>query len=62
MPTTDRLYYDQPDTRAFEATVVRADPRGERTAVWLDRTAFYPVSGGQPFDTGTLGGAPVLAR
>ena len=24
----------------------------------LDRTAFYPTSGGQPFDTGTLGGGP----
>ena len=26
-------------------------------AVVLDRTAFYPTSGGQPFDTGTLGDA-----
>jgi len=26
----------------------------------LDRTAFYPTSGGQPFDTGTLGEARVL--
>ena len=25
----------------------------------LDQTAFYPTSGGQPFDTGTLGGAAV---
>ena len=30
-----------------------------RTAVVLDRTAFYPTSGGQPFDTGTLGGVRV---
>ena len=60
MPTTERLYYDHPDTRVFEATVVRTDARADRTAVWLHRTAFYPVSGGQPFDTGTLGGAPVL--
>ena len=28
--------------------------------VVLDRTAFYPTSGGQPFDTGTLGTARVL--
>ncbi len=26
----------------------------------LDRTAFYPTSGGQPFDTGTLGSARVV--
>ncbi len=30
---------------------------GDRWKVFLDRTAFYPSSGGQPFDTGTLGGA-----
>ena len=30
-------------------------------AIVLDRTAFYPTSGGQPHDTGTLGGAPVTS-
>jgi alanyl-tRNA synthetase len=29
------------------------------TTAYLDRTAFYPTSGGQPFDTGSLGGALV---
>src|SRR5206468_2002114 len=28
--------------------------------ITLDRTAFYPTSGGQPFDTGTLGGWRVV--
>jgi alanyl-tRNA synthetase len=51
---THRLYYNDPYLQAFDATVVRAEPRGERLGVWLDRTAFYPTSGGQPFDTGTL--------
>jgi alanyl-tRNA synthetase len=55
MSRTDRLYYNNPHTRSFEATVVRVEPRGDTSAVWLDRTAFYPTSGGQPFDVGTLG-------
>ena len=33
---------------------------GDRPAVVLDTTAFYPTSGGQPFDTGTLGDARVI--
>ena len=60
MSTTERLYYSQPALRAFDATVVRTEPRGTQTAVWLDRTAFYPTSGGQPHDLGTLAGAPVV--
>src|SRR3954454_13935120 len=52
---TDRLYYNDPFLRAFDATIVRVADAGGRTGVTLDRTAFYPPSGGQPFDTGTLG-------
>ncbi|PYR38509.1 MAG: hypothetical protein DMF93_16015 [Acidobacteria bacterium] len=52
---TDRLYYTDPYLREFDATVQRVETRGGRTLVTLDRTAFYPTSGGQPFDTGTLG-------
>ena len=37
--------------------VVPGDGGGRRDgAVALDRTAFYPTGGGQPHDTGTLGG------
>ena len=60
---TDRLYYTDPYSVEFEATVVSLAPTpgdDKRHAVVLDRTAFYPTSGGQPFDTGTLGGARVL--
>jgi alanyl-tRNA synthetase len=57
---TERLYYQDSRLRAFDATVVRAEARGDGFAVWLDRTAFYPTSGGQPFDKGTLGGALLL--
>jgi alanyl-tRNA synthetase len=57
--TSERLYYSDSFLRTFTGTVtdVRelADSRGE--PVWqlsLDRSAFYPTSGGQPFDTGQL--------
>ncbi len=56
---THRLYYQEPYRRLFDATVVSADIVEGRHHVTLDHTAFYPTSGGQPFDTGTLGGAAV---
>lgn len=56
---TQRIYYTEPCRRSFDATVVEANPVGGHTEVVLDQTAFYPTSGGQPFDTGTLGGAAV---
>src|SRR3954467_11193819 len=59
-PMTERLYYTDPYARSFEASVVAVEPRDGRTAVFLDRTAFYPTSGGQPFDTGTIGGVRVV--
>ena len=52
---TDRLYYTDPYLQAFDATIARVDRRDDRLVVTLDRTAFYPTSGGQPFDTGRLG-------
>ena len=55
---TDRLYYTDAYLTAFDAAVVERAEDGRR--VYLDRTAFYPTSGGQPFDTGRLGGAEVL--
>lgn len=57
---TDRLYYDDPYVREFDATVLRAEPYDGGTAVWLDRTAFYPTSGGQPFDLGTIEGRRIV--
>lgn len=56
---TNRLYYTEPYRAEFDATVVAADTIDGRAHVTLDQTAFYPTSGGQPFDTGTLGGAAV---
>ena len=57
---TRRLYYDDSYACEFQASVVRVEPRDGRLAVWLDRSAFYPTTGGQPFDTGNLGSARVL--
>ena len=56
----ERIYYIDPDCREFAATVVRALTYEGQSAVVLDRTAFYPTSGGQPCDHGTLGPARVL--
>src|SRR3990172_2825664 len=57
---TLRLYYTDSSARAFDATVVACDLVDGRAAVVLDRTAFYPTSGGQPFDVGRLGSTAVV--
>lgn len=54
---TQRLYYDDCYLREFRARVIDSADGGRR--VYLDRTAFYPTSGGQPFDLGSIGGAAV---
>jgi alanyl-tRNA synthetase len=55
-----RLYYTAPWQRAFDATVLAVEGGEAGQRVYLDRTAFYPTSGGQPHDTGTLGGVRVV--
>lgn len=57
---TDRLYYADSYARQFTARVLEQIMLDERPAVVLDRTLFYPESGGQPSDRGTLGGADVM--
>jgi alanyl-tRNA synthetase len=57
---TERLYYADAYLRGFEATLLDHDVAGQR--LYLDQTAFYPTSGGQPFDRGVLhAGASELA-
>ena len=53
---TDRLYYDDAYLWSFDAvtTAVRPSKKAGEWDVSLDRSAFYPTSGGQPFDTGRL--------
>ena len=53
---TERLYYDDAYLLEFDARVRDCRP-GRQEHTWdilLDRSAFYPTSGGQPFDTGSL--------
>jgi alanyl-tRNA synthetase len=57
---TQRLYYTDAARTTFDATIVAVESVDGRSHVLLDQTAFYPTSGGQPFDTGTLGGAAVV--
>jgi alanyl-tRNA synthetase len=55
---TTRLYYTDAYRTEFSASVVDRSEDGRR--VYLDATAFYPTSGGQLHDTGTLGGIAVV--
>jgi alanyl-tRNA synthetase len=61
---TNRLYYTDPARLTFEARVQRSEPAPASHpgafAVWLSESAFYPTTGGQPFDTGRLGEARVV--
>jgi alanyl-tRNA synthetase len=57
---TERLYYADATQVEFEAAVVSCDTIDGRPVAVLDRTAFYPSSGGQPYDVGTLGDVQVL--
>ena len=53
---TERLYYEDAYLWSFEGTVTAVYP-GKNPGEWnvaLDRSAFYPTSGGQPFDTGRI--------
>ena len=61
---TERLYYDDAYLWQFEAVVtgVRNGTRPGEWIITLDRSAFYPTSGGQPFDTGTLTFGKTKAR
>ena len=55
MGGTDSLYLRDAYVRTFSGTVIAV----EGSAVALDRSAFYPTGGGQPHDTGVLGGVRV---
>ena len=56
VPATEALYFDHYDYVDFEAHALRIIGKH----VILDRTAFYPTSGGQLHDKGTIGGEEVV--
>ena len=57
---TKKLYHDDPYSREFSSRVIQIIEAGNRPGIILEHTLFYPTSGGQPHDTGTLNDIPVL--
>jgi alanyl-tRNA synthetase len=58
----EQAYLDDSYRTEFSSRVRAVEPAGERlSAVYLERTYFYPESGGQPDDRGTLGGKKVVS-
>ena len=57
---TERLYYENAYLTEFDAIVLEASEENGEVIIRLDQSAFYPTSGGQPYDTGTLNEANVL--
>ena len=55
---TRRLYYTDAYLKSFSSPVAGFADGGKR--VYLEQTAFYPTSGGQPNDLGKLGGIDVV--
>ena len=57
---TEKLYEQDAFLIKFEAKVLSCEKGKKGFDIVLDRTAFYPEGGGQPYDTGKLGGVNVL--
>jgi alanyl-tRNA synthetase len=57
---TTRLYYTDSYATVFDAQLLERTTYEGLPAVVLDRSPFYPTSGGQPHDTGTLNDVPVV--
>jgi alanyl-tRNA synthetase len=57
---TERRYYDLPTPEPFPAEIRELRPLGDRTALLLDRTIFYPEGGGQEGDRGSVNGVPLV--
>jgi alanyl-tRNA synthetase len=60
MQATDRLYFTDSSLLQFQAQILQIESAAGVDKVLLDRTAFYPTGGGQPFDTGRLNDVEVV--
>jgi len=57
---TRKLYHEDQYLTTFSSAVVERIEVEEKPAIILEKTAFYPSSGGQPHDTGTLNSVQVI--
>ena len=57
---TERLFDKDPYLLEFEARLIESDIIEGKQRIILDRTLFYPTSGGQPCDEGEIEGVPVI--
>ncbi len=57
---TRKLYHENPYLHTFSSAVVEGVDIDGKPGVILEQTAFYPTSGGQPCDTGTLNDVAVI--
>ena len=57
---TKKLFHEDVYKIEFEALVVKKYQHEQKFVFILDQTCFYPESGGQPSDKGTLNGVEVV--
>jgi alanyl-tRNA synthetase len=58
---TKKLYLDNPYLRTCSAKVIEQTQVDAKPGIILNQTVFYPTSGGQPHDTGTMNTVDVIA-
>jgi alanyl-tRNA synthetase len=57
---TEKLYLKDQYLQEFSSRVIQRDDSGKQPGIVLEQTLFYPTAGGQPHDTGTINGIPVV--
>lgn len=56
IPLTKLLYYRDAYLKEFDAKILKIKKINKEYSILLDQTAFYPLGGGQPADTGIIKG------